>query len=1467
MSSVSTSWIVPPELRVGCCQWDMAGRNSLRHELTFALTPAEARQLAERIYADIDGALCVAFTHQGFFDASDFAAYEEAKCTAVIGGSAVQTRSALRAVVAAIGHDPIAFAESIKDAPIFGGNVERFFSDALLSTLDRLDNGQGNLFKDDHSLRRDIRRALVSISREPNLPDAVRQSVPGDVVERILTEVPEFKLVPMDRHTVVPCAFDPVTFDIVFPPGVIIGKRADKTDGAHFQVAWGSIVSPNRRAYLVHGGNSEGNARAADDLEFQNDGWHYGGVNAHYDIVNYGTAHAHSVVGTAHGPMLDIVMSSGHNHRMLAGESRISPGELYRCRNMLNILVRLGPVAAGGNVQRRTALEIRLVPIGNEPDTIMIPSGWGHAAIPISANSECFFLDLVSNDTLHDAPSYANSWMRGSPVKLLVDPRGRPFLGHNPRWGTLPELKWVAPEALRPQLLKPVLYDNISDRNPWAGRLLNDPRFEILVHLIHHAIGEDIRSLEVGSTENDRTVYLVDADNGCTLKVTVDRRVFPVTDADDPDAIESERLVYDWVELGEDAWVINPQGRVVSVDGVPPPLECLAEYRTTGAAAGTLARRDLPHKAEQIGSITSIGPVGEGCGLLASLNAEHLLNSKIRNRLERLRDSVTDKGTVPSPAEIFGKAALDLPYAEHWTAIMGPVFGRQWVSPQNRLMPTVAYFEYLKMVGAGYFDFPDTKRTDPHRAAKHPALSPVLDAFRNQIASWAEHLPAANVATALQAVMVGNSFDLGLPREIYSPETVLVDDSERIAGALAADGVDAVGIFADNAGAELLNLIALAVLLAGDREAGGAGISEVKLYLKPYPCFTSDAMKSDLIDALAAMEDGDAPELLNLATTFRGLQQQHRIIIEEPIFAADGTSFESLAPDHHLRREIETNDVNVFVGDVWYRRLTGDGKYGFEFTPAQAVPAWCRQVVILRATKSEECMVGTDRKALRTALDTPPDDYFSGRVGLIQFIEGGSPPPPSCTFPRPSVRMTELVDFIMKTRQEGRPAPAILAYCYTDRLALKAALLSCCDTDSMPLIMVTTNQVNIDGGYTGLNAKQLVAMVNDLADEAGYHGPIIFGRDHGGPYILAAQRTEPRAEIMDWVKKNITADLEAGFSCWHADGTSGRHDEEVDGQLPLELVAGTTLEMIDFCEQERQRLGLEPISYEVGSEEQKGGLTAPASFDRYIELLRAGLAERRLDNVRIDFIVAQTGTHMRLVPEESGDYVLRQTGFKPELVEVLDREARKHRNDRQYYLFTQHYSDEITPADAVALRESGAGKVNFGPEMTMPALRMLLEWARIEQKQLEQLGRLDLASGFCDAMLRELNKHEGFWRGFAPRYDEAGKSVIEETLLSFHSQLQDAIIVFRGRYVLGNPPSRRACAALIRNIVALGIHDNPEDAIVQHIRTVVIQPRIEQLLMNDILEPVLTDVAIVPSRLDEAAERLPDFPELAPPPG
>lgn len=121
-------------------------------------------------------------------------------------------------------------------------------------------------------------------------------------------------------------------------------------------------------------------------------------------------------------------------------------------------------------------------------------------------------------------------------------------------------------------------------------------------------------------------------------------------------------------------------------------------------------------------------------------------------------------------------------------------------------------------------------------------------------------------------------------------------------------------------------------------------------------------------------------------------------------------------------------------------------------------------------------------------------------------------------------------------RAKGR-AQGIPSVCSAHPLVIEAALLQAAEGDSPALIEATCNQVNQDGGYTGMTPADFRDFVCGIAERVNVpRERIIFGGDHLGPNPwkhLPAGAALAKAEEM------IAAYASAGFEKLHLDCSMG----------------------------------------------------------------------------------------------------------------------------------------------------------------------------------------------------------------------------------------------------------------------------------------------------------------------------------------
>jgi tagatose-1,6-bisphosphate aldolase non-catalytic subunit AgaZ/GatZ len=204
------------------------------------------------------------------------------------------------------------------------------------------------------------------------------------------------------------------------------------------------------------------------------------------------------------------------------------------------------------------------------------------------------------------------------------------------------------------------------------------------------------------------------------------------------------------------------------------------------------------------------------------------------------------------------------------------------------------------------------------------------------------------------------------------------------------------------------------------------------------------------------------------------------------------------------------------------------------------------------------------------------------------------------------------------------------------------------------------------------------------------------------------------------VRESLTACLQAGYALLHIDPT-------VDRTLPagtppsVRSVVDRTLDLIAHSEQQRERLGLPPIAYEVGTEEVHGGLADLEMFDRFLQSLRRGLAALGLESAWPCFVVGKVGTD------------LHTTTFDAKTAANLSKRVAPLGS-----LIKGHYTDWVAnPADYPS---SGMGAANVGPEFTAAELDALKDLCRHETQQ-----SATQPSGF-ELALEQAVSDSGRWR-------------------------------------------------------------------------------------------------------------------------
>lgn len=357
--------------------------------------------------------------------------------------------------------------------------------------------------------------------------------------------------------------------------------------------------------------------------------------------------------------------------------------------------------------------------------------------------------------------------------------------------------------------------------------------------------------------------------------------------------------------------------------------------------------------------------------------------------------------------------------------------------------------------------------------------------------------------------------------------------------------------------------------------------------------------------------------------------------------------------------------------------------------------------------------------------------------------------------------------------QTGIPR-TIFAACPNSISVVKAAFRAAKRNNAPIYFAATLNQIDCDGGYTGLTPAEFTRMAALEAAAVNYTGPTIIAIDHGGPWLKDKQNVERWSveQAMEGVKRSFEAAVLAGYDLIHVDPT-------VDIYVPkgeiidIRVVVRRTVELIAHVEKFRRERNLPPISYEVGTEEVHGGLADQQTFDRFLTGLKSGLKEAGLEDVWPCFIVGKVGTD------------LHTTLFDPVVARELTDKVRPYGS-----YIKGHYTDGVSNPEAYPA--SGMGAANVGPEFTMSEYDALAELEQCETK-LEAQGRIAQRSRMT-AVLKRLVCDSNRWRKWL-QPDEKGREFDD-----LKPERQSWLIKTGCRYIWQQPEALAARQQLYDNL-------------------------------------------------------------------
>ena len=279
----------------------------------------------------------------------------------------------------------------------------------------------------------------------------------------------------------------------------------------------------------------------------------------------------------------------------------------------------------------------------------------------------------------------------------------------------------------------------------------------------------------------------------------------------------------------------------------------------------------------------------------------------------------------------------------------------------------------------------------------------------------------------------------------------------------------------------------------------------------------------------------------------------------------------------------------------------------------------------------------------------------------------------------------------------GRPT-AITSVCSAHPEVIGAALALGRAQGRAVLIEATCNQVNQDGGYTGMQPGDFRRFVETIAARERFDlTGLILGGDHLGPNPW---QHLPAAAAMVRASTLVAAYVSAGFSKIHLDASMPCADDPVP--LPDATIAARAARLAAVAE---RHAGAQPPVYVIGTEVPIPGgametvadlaVTSAAAARATVALHRDAFARERIESAfdRIVGLVVQPGV-------EFGN--ANVAAYDPAAARALIAVNRD-----LPMCFEAHSTDYQTPDALAALVQSGFGILKVGPGLTF-ALREAL---------------------------------------------------------------------------------------------------------------------------------------------------------------
>jgi len=343
--------------------------------------------------------------------------------------------------------------------------------------------------------------------------------------------------------------------------------------------------------------------------------------------------------------------------------------------------------------------------------------------------------------------------------------------------------------------------------------------------------------------------------------------------------------------------------------------------------------------------------------------------------------------------------------------------------------------------------------------------------------------------------------------------------------------------------------------------------------------------------------------------------------------------------------------------------------------------------------------------------------------------------------------MMQLIRNLIDRHKNGE-AIGVTSVCSAHPLVIEATFAHALRHDA-PLVLIeaTSNQVNQDGGYTGMGPADFRTFVEGIAARAGFPlNRLALGGDHLGPNAWTAL---PADEAMAKAAIMVADYVRAGFRKIHLDCSMSCADDPVP--LPERTIAERAARLCRAAEDAYAGDPADAPVYVIGTEVPVPGgaaedldtlaVTTPEAALATLDMHRALFRESGLESAwdRVIATVVQPGVefdHMKVVD------------YRPDAATALSAAIAPVAR----IVFEAHSTDYQTAPALAALVRDHFAILKVGPGVTF-ALREAL-WAldAIERETVDAAGRANLRA----VAIARMKAEPGNWKRY---YHETGNAL------------------------------------------------------------------------------------------------------------